>query len=122
MKMVAGKRTLVSGSRRGVKHSTGLQPASVSKGNKNGAEWWLAPFARDKQQVLRYAAEFVAEEPDALDAAEMDGFLVWIRCVKDIGCNWNELSPAGIIDNATGGRLAVPWRFFDSSQAHSLGS
>ena len=77
--------------------------------NKNGAKCWLAPFARR-----------ISDGPEH-QAAETGGNLPRLRGTTDTGCNWNELSPAGIIDNGTV-RFAVPCRFFDSSQAHNLGS
>ncbi len=53
-------------------------------------------------------------------AAEIGGTFR-TRGTAETGCSWNELSPAGIIAMGTV-RFAVLCRFFDSSQAHSLGS
>ena len=63
----------------------------------------------------------VCEENMRGYAAETGGSLVRDCGTTETGCNWNELSPDGIIASGTV-RLAVPCRFLDSSQAQSLGS
>src|ERR1700722_18383358 len=54
-------------------------------------------------------------------AARTGGTLARMRGDRDIGSSWKEFSPAGIMASGTV-RLAVPWRFLDSSHAQRRGS